>query len=358
MKNIWKAFIVVTLACQPLLSQAQPMELNCWMNTGLPDKLTCGEKVWKVPSAIGAIDLRGVKAMTLDCSSANPNCLYYVDGATSVDGLPGANVVCDGVCEGLLLTDTASFFCPIPFKATDAMLRLTPRRDDGEEETTFDQPCHETVMLPFDVDLVIPADVNGPMPGGWLRVARYERFYDGRLLFAESFASHLSANTPYIVEFAYAAYGTQILFCGQNKKVETTEMVFAGEKPYCFAGMTISQKEHLGYYRYYRGREPYFVYTGDCRQMEPFRCFVVNTDLLDSECIPEDGEKVDTGSLSPASSDFDRVLEYTIFEMPTAIHAACVQTSSDRYYDLSGRPVTGGRKGRGICIVNGIKVVK
>ena len=94
-------------------------------------------------------DLRGVKAVTLDCSSANPNCLFYTDGTTDVEGLPNANVVCNGVCDGLLLTDVACFYCPMAFTATDAMLKLTPKWDDTDDEPAFSQPCHESVLLPF-----------------------------------------------------------------------------------------------------------------------------------------------------------------------------------------------------------------
>ena len=356
MKKILKSFAVVALACLSFMSKAQAIELNCWKNTGLPTKLNADEAVLKVPDVIGAIDLRGVKALTLDCSSANPNCLYYTDGDTRVEGLPDANVVCNGICDGLLLTDAACFFCPMPFKASDAMLRLTPRRDDGEEETTFNQPCHETFLLPFDADFVIPADANGPMPDGWLRVSQYEGFGNDILLFRESDANHLSANIPYIAEFAYAAYSTQILFCGQNKTVGISDIAFAGEKPFCFAGMTFSQNERPGYFRYYRGQEPYFIYTGDARPMEPFRCFIVDTDLLNE--YAQSGEEENGNSDSKVPQGVGRVLEYTIFGMPTTIQTHNAQVSSDRCYDLMGRPVKGSGKNRGIYIVNGIKVVK
>ena len=243
--------LAMMLVCLPFAAQAQSTELTCWTTKGLQTRLTVEETVVEIPNTIAAIDLRGVKAVTLDCSSASPNCLFYTDSTTDVEGLPNANVVCNGVCDGLLLTDVACFYCPMAFTATDAMLKLTPKWDDTDNEPAFSQPCHETVLLPFEADLVIPEDANGPMPEGWLQAAIFSGQDNEVLTFSQADAKLLNANIPYLVQFAYGAHGTQILFCGQNKTVKKTEFVAVAEDSYIFTGTTTEQVEIPNNYHYH-----------------------------------------------------------------------------------------------------------
>ena len=225
------------------------------------------------------------------------------------------------------------------------MLRLMPRRDDGDDEADPSQPCHETVFLPFDADFVIPADVNGPMPEGWMQVAHYEGYENYMLLFGLEMPCLLHANMPYLVQFTYGAYGTQILFCGQNKTVEETKTTIESEETYSFAGTTMSIDEEPGYFRYHRGQDRYFIHTGDGTPMEPFRCFIISPDL-------------DTESQQP-SVESGHILEYTVFEEEaTGIDTVINFDSSKKYYDLLGRPVTNSKTVRGIKIARGVKILK
>ena len=337
-----KTIITVMIACQPFHLLAQSTELTCWTIKGEQMKLTIEDDSFKLPDSVAAIDLCGVEGVALDCSSANPNCLYYTDGATIVEGLPNANVVFDGICDGLLLTDDACFYCPMAFFATDAMLRYTPRSDD--EETVFSQPCHETIVLPFDADIVIPADVNGPMPEGWLQVANYIGYDYNELIFYHTHAACLNANTPYLVTFAYGAYDTKILFCGQDVNVDETKTATAAQGPYNFSGITMSEDEQPDYYRYHRGNKNYFIHTGDGMPMEPFRCFIVSFDL-DYHTGPQ--------------ADGDSILEYTVVEEESdGMETRTKHDASPKYYDLMGRPIGHHQTGRGIKIAKGYKLIK
>ena len=69
MKTV-KTFLVMMFVCLPFAAQAQSTALNCWTTKGLYTSLTVEETVVEIPNTIAAIDLRGVKAVTLDCSSA------------------------------------------------------------------------------------------------------------------------------------------------------------------------------------------------------------------------------------------------------------------------------------------------
>ena len=349
--------IALILACLPLLSQAQSTAITCWTDCGETFTLTAEESVVKLPRKAAAIDLRGAGAIALDRSEASPNCLFYTDCATAVEGLPGANVVSDGVCDGLLLTDDAGFYCPMAFTATDAMLRFAPRWDDEEEMPGFSQPCHETVVLPFDADMVIPFDADGPMPAGWLQAATYEGDDGSMLLFTQTGAEQLKAYTPYLVKFAYGAYGTQILFCGQDKTVEKTKTPFKGEGSYRFLGTTISVEEVPSCYRYHRGQEQYFICDGEDRLIEPFRCFIL---ILDKDI--GNGEKGEDGEDVSSPTGFNNILEYTVIvpeNTTTDINTTRRGKEPERQqtcYDLKGIPFPNGKKG--MCVTEGIKVIK
>lgn len=344
-----KTIIAAIIACLPFMLQAQSTELTCWTTKGKQMKLPVEDNNLEIPDSVAAIDLCGIDGITLNCSSANPNCLYYTDGTTSVEGLPNANVVYEGVCDGLLLTDDAHFYCPMTFTAVDAMLRFTPRLDEGEAD--FNQPSHETVMLPFDADFVIPEDVNGPMPEGWLQMAIYRGYENKMLIFGQIYGECLNANTPYLVRFAYGAYGTHILFCGQDITVEETKTAIADIKPYSFTGMTMSKDETPGYFRYHRGQETYFIHTGDGMPMEPFRCFIVDTKYNDSQGTDPSGEPI--GNVS------DKILDYIVVEEEsTGIDTRIMNPSNKACYDLQGRQLPDGNRSKGLFISGGVKVIK
>ena len=354
-----KTFIVVMMACLPILSQAQTKEFVCWNTYGQQMKLAAEEMLLKVPDMVAAIDLRNVEAITLDCTSANPNCLYYTNGATSVEGLPGANVVCDGVCDGLLLTDEACFYCPMAFTATDAMLRFTPRRDDGEGEAYFYQPCYETVVLPFEADLVIPADADGPMPKGWFQAGNYCGYEDKMLLFNLANAERLTADVPHMVKFEYAAYGSQILFCGENKTVKETKAAITSGSPFSFVGITTSAYEETLDFRYYRGQEQYFIHTDKKQLMEPFRCYITIGLLNENEFEKLVAEKPGSIFGTGDGDGPEKVLRYTIAtEEATGIDTRNNHRPSKMHYDLQGRPLGNGNRSKGIHIIDGIKVIK
>ena len=362
-----KLFLAVLLCCLPFMLQAQPSAIACWSVSGEPFALAVGHNslphapvVLPVPGNVAAIDLRGVGPVELDCSQANPNCLFYTDHSTSAAGLPAANVVCNGVCDGLLLTDAACFYCPVAFTAADAMLRLTPRRDDADAlgddaSALFDTPCHETLMLPFDADLVIPADANGQTPANWLQAAVYEGSEDGTLLFRHTDAGLLRAATPYLLQFAYGAYGTQILFCGHDKRVEVTATPLVGSGSLQFVGVTSEQAERQSFFRYYRGQEQFFIHTGDGRPMEPFRCFMVG---MRDDANPETDISGSDESAVPAASG--NVMHYTVIEASAeaaGIGALRRSQASEHGYDLLGRRMAGGRPIKGISIVKGGKTI-
>ena len=91
-----KPIIAVIMTFLSFISQAQSTELTCWTTKGEQILMSVEDTILMLPDSIAAIDLRSIEAIDLDCSSANPNCIFYTDGITSVEGLPNANVVPKG----------------------------------------------------------------------------------------------------------------------------------------------------------------------------------------------------------------------------------------------------------------------
>jgi hypothetical protein len=159
------------------------------------------------------------------------------------------------------------------------------------------------------------------------------------LTFSQADAKLLNANIPYLVQFAYGAHGTQILFCGQNKTVKKTEFVAVAEDSYIFTGTTTEQVEIPNNYHYHRGKEQYFVHT-DGLQMEPFRCFIVST-MTDS---------------APLSSG--QILWYYVSDGSDSIGPCVKSHASMVCYDMMGRPLPKGSWRKGIIIADGVKILR
>lgn len=133
----------------------------------------------KGDSKANVIDLTGATLETVlnssDFSAEANNTLYMIaDGQT----LAGNNVIQNGTCENLVLTDGLTFNAPEAFDATNVTFNRK-----------FTTGNLSTVVLPFSFD---PADVNGT-------VYKLESVENGVLSF-KSVEGMADANVPYLVK--------------------------------------------------------------------------------------------------------------------------------------------------------------
>ncbi len=84
-----------------------------------------------------------MEATGITYDAANPNCLFIANAGQLTNT---KNVIVDGVCANLELTDEKPFNAPVAFTATEAKFTKTMNADYG------------TMVIPFDAEL--PSDVE------------------------------------------------------------------------------------------------------------------------------------------------------------------------------------------------------
>lgn len=96
--------------------------------------------VSSITKEASAYDFRNVDEMAADFVPTNPNAIQYVKAGSAYETAATGNVVVDGVCENLVLTDGFSFTAPEPFTATKAGYTRNALNDWG------------TICLPYAVE--------------------------------------------------------------------------------------------------------------------------------------------------------------------------------------------------------------
>jgi hypothetical protein len=334
------------------LANTTPAYWNVW---GDKYALPVSGQVITVPAGTIAVDLRGLSddgsSWQLMTAEASPNCLYYVDDACTVEGLPDVNVVRNGYAESLIVTDEADYFCPEAFTAEVALFKMTPRRDIPDKPI-YSWPYYDTLVLPFAPDDVMPEGVNGTMPAGWLDVAVFQSLdtTTGRLQFEQADANALQAYMPYLVTFSYGLYGTRVHFIGENKRIEATMPIeFAGEACF-FIGVTFALAPVPQAYCYYRSSKPYFYLSNSFTTLEPFRCLIINGEEATTGGDP-DGDSTDNPGIANGGA-MPSILYYDVFQVENTDireHAANDNGHSQRVYALTGQ--------RRPCLQRGFNVV-
>ena len=296
-----------------------------------------------VPAEAVAVDLRSLPAggegFTLDASQANANCLYYVDADCQLAGLPQQNVVCNGVAEEVVLGDESDFYCPVGFTATDILLRVTPRRDDGQTGSAS-TPYYDTLVLPFDSDGFLPTAINAAVGQPWVEVWVLSSFADGLLEFLSVEAGCLQASVPYLMKYDADIAQAPILFYGQDKYVSATAEARVDADDVSFVGRTMAAVPGMNYFRLQRDDTPCFVLADGNVSIEAFRCII--------EPNPS-AEAFSTNAVS---------LEIVFGDaMPSALPVACRQESVDRavVWSLAGQRRRGLQ--RGLNVVRGRKLL-
>lgn len=175
--NILDGFVTVNVGDIPFTTSEENGILKV---TGTVSTLGAASvKGTSTANVINVIDLTGANLATglnsSDFSAEANNTLYKISGTQSLNG---NNVIQNGTCENLVLTDGLTFNAPEDFEATNVTFNRK-----------FTAGQLSTVVLPFSFDA---ADVNGT-------VYKLESVDDGVLSF-KSVEGTADANVPYLVK--------------------------------------------------------------------------------------------------------------------------------------------------------------
>lgn len=284
-----------------------------------------------VPSTALAVDLSKADGVTSVTPNSNPNTLYFV-GSSVPSGLTGKNVIQNGTCATLTLTDGNGFYSPVDFTATKA----TYTRQFTQAATGTGG--WSTIVVPFDVTTVKQGSKvidwfhSGSDTGKNFWLKQFSSDGVGTVNF--TYATAFTANTPYIIAVPGNSYGAgwdltnkNITFEGSGT-VKATANTSVSKTNYEFIGM-LAGKSVTGYVLNAAGSQ----FKNTTATVDPFRAYF---------------KSVGSGSLGSLAigSDDDVTGIKTIGNLP--------QTMDD-YHNLQGRKVVTPTKG--LYIVGGKKVV-
>ncbi len=210
----------------PIVAEVSPAPFSAELNgrtLAVTGKVDADVAALVIPTgaAVGSVDLTEVELgdglATSDFGSDLGNTLFFISGSQA---LSGNNVVADGTCATLVLTDGQPFYAPEAFTA-DA---ISYHRTDLKADEIY------TFVLPFAVST---EQVNGA-------VYELAGITDGVISFAPVADDMLEAKKPYLVR----ATGTTLLADGASISGEVEAVTEATVENAAVTGVT-----HVGAYQ-------------------------------------------------------------------------------------------------------------
>lgn len=244
---------------------------------------------------------------TVAIKATNKNGLVYTNSVNSLSGIDN-NIVKDGICANLVLTDGYPFTATKNFKATKATYTMTSIADGK----------FGTLVLPFAAQL--PADGKAYALDGELNVI------DGELV--GSAVTSLAANKPVLVTKAgeYTASAVSVAKTSASQINTNGNLTGVYQNTEAPVGSYVLQKHPAT-----QGVAFYLV--GEVKPtVKPFRAF-----------IPTQDAKV-------------KAIKVVFDGEATGIKEITSDNTKAEIFDLSGRRVTKAQKG--VYIINGKKVIK
>ena len=317
--NILNGFVTVNVGDIPFTTS----EENGILKVTGKIATASGAAYVKGESKANVIDLTGA-TLAKDLNSSNfsaeaNNTLYMIaDGQT----LSGNNVIQNGTCENLVLTDGLTFNAPEDFEATNVTFNRK-----------FTTGNLSTVVLPFSFDA---ADVNGT-------VYKLESVENGVLSF-KSVEGTADANVPYLVKTeGDNLFKKSLTNATVAQTPETVENSIAGTGVTHVGNfgetMNITSDDQTSWYGYNKNGSFVKVLSGT---VKPFRSAIMSTGVAPSSfALKLDGTVTGILNLENPNAKVD---VYTV-------SGVCVRKNVSAASALNGLS-------RGVYIVGGQKVVK
>ena len=255
-------------------------------------------------ATVTAIDCSGLSGNGVAISSANPNCLFVANAGVLSNA---KNVIVDGTCANLVLTDGKPFKAPAAFTATNASFSKTVS-DAG----------YATLVIPF----------GAALPTG---VEAYNLTAVAGTAITSSSADAIAANKPVMIKAAEGSYN----FTAADAEIAATAegVVTNGLLKGGYATMTAAAGAN-NYVLQKNGDDVnFYLVTGTAATVKPFRAYLT----------------------APATAR-----ELTLnFGETTGISAALMNSDErivkSEVYNLNGQRIAAPQKG--LYIVNGKKVI-
>lgn len=243
---------------------------------------------------------------TVAIKATNKNGLVYTNSVNSLSGIDN-NIVKDGICANLMLTDGYPFTATKNFEATKATYTMTSIADGK----------FGTLVLPFAAQL--PADGKAYALDGELNVI------DGELV--GSAVTSLAANKPVLVTKAgeYTASAVSVAETSASQINTNGNLTGVYQNTEAPVGSYVLQKHD--------DRVAFYLVNNTKPMVKPFRAYI-----------------------KPQSTNAKQFIKVVFDGEATGIKEITSENTKAEIFDLSGRRVAKAQKG--VYIVNGKKVIK
>lgn len=267
---------------------------------------SCDAPEFTLTDEVPVVDATNAKITNATIVRNNPNGIVYLAEGSTADN--GNNIVVNGTCANLVLTDGHPFTATKNFEATNATYEMTAIAASTDKS-------FGTIMLPFAIN---------SLPNGAKAYSLENNVVWGEDIHATEVSS-IAANTPTIV----TAKGT---YAANNVAIAATESSYEnGQLVGTYKAMEAIENSYV--LQKHDDRVAFYLVNNTKPTVKPFRAYI-----------------------KPQSTNAKQFIKVVFDGEATGIKEITSDNTKAEIFDLSGRRVTKAQKG--VYIINGKKVIK
>lgn len=267
---------------------------------------SCDAPEFTLTDKVPVVDATNAKITNATIVRNNPNGIVYLAEGSTADN--GNNIVVNGTCANLMLTDGHPFTATKNFEATNATYEMTAIAASTDKS-------FGTIMLPFAIN---------SLPNGAKAYSLENNVVWGEDIHATEVSS-IAANTPTIV----TAKGT---YAANNVAIAATESSYEnGQLVGTYKAMEAIENSYV--LQKHDDRVAFYLVNNTKPTVKPFRAYI-----------------------KPQSTNAKQFIKVVFDGEATGIKEITSDNTKAEIFDLSGRRVTKAQKG--VYIINGKKVIK
>lgn len=267
---------------------------------------SCDAPEFTLTDKVPVVDATNAKITNATIVRNNPNGIVYLAEGSTADN--GNNIVVNGTCANLVLTDGHPFTATKNFEATNATYEMTAIAASTDKS-------FGTIMLPFAIN---------SLPNGAKAYSLENNVVWGEDIHATEVSS-IAANTPTIV----TAKGT---YAANNVAIAATESSYEnGQLVGTYKAMEAIENSYV--LQKHDDRVAFYLVNNTKPTVKPFRAYI-----------------------KPQSTNAKQFIKVVFDGEATGIKEITSDNTKAEIIDLSGRRVAKAQKG--VYIINGKKVIK
>ena len=267
---------------------------------------SCDAPEFTLTDKVPVVDATNAKITNATIVRNNPNGIVYLAEGSTADN--GNNIVVNGTCANLMLTDGHPFTATKNFEATNATYEMTAIAASTDKS-------FGTIMLPFAIN---------SLPNGAKAYSLENNVVWGEDIHATEVSS-IAANTPTIV----TAKGT---YAANNVAIAATESSYEnGQLVGTYKAMEAIENSYV--LQKHDDRVAFYLVNNTKPTVKPFRAYI-----------------------KPQSTNAKQFIKVVFDGEATGIKEITSDNTKAEIFDLSGRRVAKAQKG--VYIINGKKVIK